>query len=85
VIGGKLDLGENAGEIDARAIFRREDIHLEPERAEPRLNAEMARGEPAIARALERPLGLLRRHHEGGMADALKFLGEPARDLVHFP
>src|SRR5262249_3644103 len=58
-------LGEDAGEIHARAEFRRQDIDLETERAEPGLDAEMTGREAAVARALVVPVGFLRGGDEG--------------------
>ena len=51
-VGLKLELGQNAGQIDARTEFGRQDIDLEPERAEPGFDAEMARAQAAVAGAL---------------------------------
>ena len=41
-IGFQFELGKDAGEIDARAEFRRQYVHLQSERAEARLHAEVA-------------------------------------------
>ena len=78
-VGLELELGEDAGEVQARAELGREDVDLEPERAEARLDAEVPRREPPVARALQRPLGLLRGGDEGRMAVALQLLGERDR------
>ena len=75
----ELELGQDAGEIDARTEFGRQDVDLEPERAEPGLDAEMARRETAVARALVVPVGLLRGGDEGRMAGVLQLLGERGR------
>ena len=80
----KLKLGQNAGEIDARTEFRRQDIDLKPERAEPGFDAEVARGEAAVTGALIVPVGLLRGGDEGRVAGVFQFLGEAVGDLVHF-
>src|SRR5215475_1187684 len=85
LVGLELELGQDAGEVEARAELRREDVHFEPERAEARLDPEVARRQPAVARALERPLGLLRRGHERGMTVALELFGESVGEPVHLP
>src|SRR5215470_5433176 len=85
LVGLELELGQDAGEVEARAELRREDVDLEPERAESRLDPEVARGQPAVARALERPLGLLRRGHERGMTVALQLFGKTVGEPVHLP
>ena len=85
LVGLELELGEDAGEIDARAELGREDVHFQPERAEARLDAEVARGEAAVARALVVPIGLLRGEREGRVAGALQLLRELERDAVHAP
>src|SRR4029077_13624892 len=74
--GLELEFGEDAGEIDARAEFRRQDIDLEPERAEPGFYPEVAGREPAVARALVVPVGFLRGGNEGRMTGVFQFLGE---------
>src|SRR2546425_13210381 len=83
LVGLELQLGEYSGQIDARAELRREDVHLEPERAESCLDAKMARRQASIGCALQAPVGLLRRGDECRMTDALELLGEAIRDLVH--
>ena len=80
----ELELGENAGEIDARSEFRRQDVDFEAERTEPGFDAEMPRRQPAVAGALIAPIGLLRRGDEGRMAGVFQFFGQPIGDLVHF-
>ena len=84
-VGLKLKLGEDAGEIDTRPELRRQDIDFETERPEPGFNTEMPRRQPAIARALVIPIGLLRGGDEAWMARVLQLLGQPVGDLVHFP
>src|SRR6185503_11517602 len=81
----QLELGEDAGEVEARAELRRQDVHFEAEGAEAGLHAEMARGELAVARALHVPDGFLRGEGEGRMAVALELLRELERDAVHAP
>src|SRR4029079_7454992 len=51
----ELDLGQDAGQVHARPELRRQDVHLQPERAQPGLDAEMAGRQPAIACALVVP------------------------------
>ena len=81
----ELDLGQDAGEVHARSELGREDVDLEPERAESRLDAEMAGREPAIARALVVPVGLLRGGDEARVAGLFQLLGQRVGDLVHLP
>ncbi len=59
LVGLELELGENAGEVEPGAVLGREDVDLEAEGAEPGLDAEVAGREPAVARPLELPIGLL--------------------------
>ena len=83
LVGLELELGEDAGQVHARAELGREDVDLQPERAEPRLDAEVARREPAVAGALVAPVGLLRRGDEGRVAEALELARQAVGDLVH--
>src|SRR5205814_5597183 len=71
----ELELAQYSGEVNARPEFGREDIHFEPERAEPRFDAEVARRQASIGGALKAPVGFLRGSDEGRMAGALELLG----------
>src|SRR5260221_14460519 len=83
LIGLELELAQYAREVNAGAELGRQDVHFEAERAEPRFDAEMARRQSSIRRALQIPVGLLRRGDEGRMARALELVGQAIRDLVH--
>jgi len=85
LVGLELELREDAGEIKARAELGRQDVHLQPERPEAGLDAEVARRELAVARALHVPHRLLRGEREGRMPEALELLRELERDAVHAP
>src|SRR5687767_11360586 len=85
LVGLELELRQDAREVKARTEVRREDVDLEPERAQSRLDAEMARRELAVARALHVPHRFLRRERERRMAVALELLRELKRDAVHAP
>ena len=60
----EFELGENAGQVDARPELGGEDIDFQPERAEPGFHSQVTGGEPAVARPLVGPLGFLRRRHQ---------------------
>jgi len=81
----ELKLGENAGEIDARSKFRRQDVDFEAKRAEACFNAEMPRRQPAIARALIVPVGFLRGGDKARVARVFQLFGQPIGHFVHFP
>src|SRR5260221_643471 len=83
LIGLEFQLGQYSRQVHAWAEFRREYVHLQPERAEPCFDPEMAGRESSIRRALQIPVGLLRRGDEGRMARALELVGQAIRDLVH--
>ena len=77
--------GQDAGQINSRAEFRRQDIHFEPERAEPCFDSQMARTQPPVTGVLVRPVSLL----GGGDKRRIALILQPFRqfvsDLVHIP
>src|SRR4030081_883849 len=82
---GKLELGQDPGEINTRAIFWREDIDLETERSKARFYPKMTRRQSAVACPLVSPLGFLRRYHKGRMTGRFELARNLVGDLVHFP
>ena len=81
-VGLQLQLGQDAGEIDPRAVFRRQDVDVQTERAHAGLDAEMTGRQPPVAAVLHAEVGFLPHGDEARPAVLLQPAGEAVADLV---
>ena len=81
----QLQLGQHAGQVDPGAVLGREQVHLQPDGAQPGLDAQVAGAEPPVAGLLVVPVGLLGGGDEAGMPGGLQASGQAVGDLVHPP